>query len=149
MVDDQTWGTIVLGVETLIILTLTTAVIEARRLRIDRHRILIFSAYVVQGIVLLSWMLPNFLDGYSFFNSNRDQFWRILLHAGLGGIIALLATGMIIGMLLEPEIHVAKMKRGKPLMRTVYGLWFFNYLLGTYNFMLRYYEDMVPSFLPR
>lgn len=143
MVDDQAWGTIVLSLETLIVIGLTTAVVEARRLRISRHRLLIFSVYILQGLVLLSWMGPNFLDGYGFFNANRDQFWRVLLHASIGTIVALLATGLIIAMLIEPEIHVSKMKRGKPLMRTVYTLWVLNYLLGVYNFLYRYYPELV------
>lgn len=147
MVDDQTWGTIVLGLETLIVIALTFALTEARRLRVSRHRMLMISIYLLQGAILLSWMGPNFLESYSFFNANRDRFWRILLHASIGTTVALLATGIIIAMLIEPEIHVAKMKRGKPLMRTTYALWVLNYLLGAYNFFDRYYPDETPNLL--
>ena len=137
--SNQTYGLYVWIIETLIVLTLTLAVIEARRLRIEHHRAMVITCYSVQWLMVLSWMGRNFLHNFNRFNTDWDERWTLLLHVIIGSLVLLLATGWIVTMYVDPDIHVAKLKRGKPLMRTVYTLWVINYLIGSFNYFNRWY----------
>lgn len=142
-IEDETFGLYILILETLIIITISLALMEARKLRLSRHRALMISAYLVQATIVFFWMARKFVEGYSFLSMDPLSRWNIFLHVGIGTTVAFLATGWIIAILVDPEINVAKAKRAKPLMRTIYSLWVFNFLLGLFNYLNRYHLQWI------
>ncbi|MCH8905798.1 MAG: hypothetical protein IH840_01815 [Candidatus Heimdallarchaeota archaeon] len=133
--DDETFGGIILIIETLLVIALTIAVIEARRLRTHVHRRIVIVVYIIQILIVLIWMGRSFLDASAIsLLLDTPLLWTLTLHVTIGIVVLMLAGGWIIAMTVDPDIHVAKMKRGKPLMRTIYVLWVFNYLLGAFNY---------------
>lgn len=146
MVEDIVWASIVLGFETLIVISLIYAGVQARRLKIYRHKPLMITNYLVQLTIWILWMLPKFMrDETNIFlrfsailQLDPKMFWSVMLHIIIGSSVGILATFLVFVMVLFPEINVSKMKKLKPVMRLTIVLWILNYSLGVYNFINKY-----------
>lgn len=128
---------IVLIIEYGLVLILTLAVFEARRLRTNWHHFWIYSAYFTQLVIWAYWMARGVDYSRENIEASGASWVSIVLSAHIifGFIVGIAATYLVAIYLINREMTVPRLKRTKPIMKFVYYGWVSNVLLGTVLFL--------------
>ncbi|MCY3412435.1 MAG: hypothetical protein INQ03_12430 [Candidatus Heimdallarchaeota archaeon] len=137
MVDRIVWATIVLFLETLIVIGLYIAVYNVRRLRISFKKRLMTSLVVFQGIIFFVWMFPTVLRAWGFVFADPIRLFPAL-HFIIGITVAISAVILVIILHVYPDINIKKLRILRPLMIYTFIAWQINYLIGLYNYINGY-----------
>ena len=136
---------IVVSTEIILFIILLLARYNARRLKIHQHHKYVYSAVLVNSIVILTWMLPTELRLVNNILAGRLDplnVWYVLIH-GIFGIIAItlgifLCIVFLIRVLNKDLIPLPLIKRLKPIMITTIICWTFAFLFGLLIFVNKY-----------
>ena len=136
---------IVVTTEIILFCLLLLARYNARRLKINQHHKYVYTAVLVNSIIILTWMLPvelrlinNILAG----KTDPFKFWYYILHGFFGTIAILLGIFLclvfLIKILKQDLIPLPLIKRMKPLMITTIICWTLAFLFGILIFVNKY-----------
>ncbi len=141
---------IVIIVEIILFGLLLLARYNIRRLRIQNHHKYVYTAVLVNSIIILLWMIPvelRLLNRVSSGKTDPLAVWYYLLH-GLFGLIAIslgifLCLVFLMRVVKQELIPLILIKKMKPLMITTFIFWTLAIFFGIMIFLNKY----IVSFL--
>lgn len=92
----------------------------ARKLNIDFHHYMVYSATIIAVFIFIIWMGPKvFPDRFFSIISNFPETYKATIHMILGLITLILMITVSTLFLVNRDININRLKRYKPLMITI------------------------------
>jgi hypothetical protein len=108
----------------------------ASRMNFDLHHKAVYLVVLIHILTVGFWMIPRALDRLTIMLSNPITFWYQIVHdifgilaIGLGAILAIL-------FLIKRGMPLKLLKRTRPFMFLIIGVWIIAFILGLYWFLI-------------